>query len=76
MTRKIVTNFDYPPIPDRSRDWVAYFDGDDEYGPWGYGSTEAEAIADLHQTVLDDISDEHDADEELTDYIQDHDADD
>lgn len=45
--RKIVTSHEYPPIPVRSFDWVAYFEGDEEGGPRGYGATEEEAIADL-----------------------------
>ena len=54
---KIVTSFDYPPIPDRSMDWNAVdsdtYDCDcDQDGffstcPIGHGATEAEAIADL-----------------------------
>ena len=45
--RKIITWHEYPPIPDRRFDWVAYREGDEEDGPRGYGRTEAEAIADL-----------------------------
>jgi hypothetical protein len=45
--RKIVTVNVYPPIPIRTMDWVAYWDGDEEMGPRGWGKTEAEAIADL-----------------------------
>lgn len=36
----------YPPIPIRSNDWRAWWDDQDE-GPYGYGATEAAAIADL-----------------------------
>lgn len=46
MTRKIITDFVYPPIPVRTMDWAAYYDGCEE-GPVGHGATEAEAIADL-----------------------------
>ena len=56
--RKIVTSFVYPPIPIRSCDWQAHFDGDepDDDGRMlvGYGSTEQEAINDLM-----DAFDEH-----------------
>lgn len=45
--RKIVTDYIHPPIPTRNCDWAAYYDGDDEYGPRGWGTTEAEAIQDL-----------------------------
>ena len=42
--RKIITEYDPKPIPDRRWDWVAAR----EDGNWvGYGRTEAEAIADL-----------------------------
>lgn len=49
--RKIITAFMYPPIPVRSFDWQAHFDGDepndDGQMKCGHGATEAEAIADL-----------------------------
>lgn len=45
--RKIVTSNVYPPIPYRSMDWCAYFDGDEESGIRGWGATETEAIDDL-----------------------------
>lgn len=44
---KIITSNIYPPIPDRSHDWGAYYDGNEEDGFKGYGATEAEAIRDL-----------------------------
>lgn len=44
---KIVTSHIYPPIPIRSHDWCAYYDGQEESGQYGYGPTEAEAIQDL-----------------------------
>lgn len=47
--RKIITHYEYPPIPVRTMDWVAYFDGDEEGGPRGWGATEAEAILDLKE---------------------------
>lgn len=37
----------YPPIPVRTSDWCAYFDGEEEAGGYGYGRTEAEAVADF-----------------------------
>lgn len=49
--RKIVTNYVYPPIPDRRFDWVAYPDGAEESGPAGHGHTEAEAIAELKENL-------------------------
>jgi len=57
---KIVTSYDYPPIPDRSMDWSAIdsdtYDGtedDPNRGMIGRGPTEAEAIADLMQLLED-----------------------
>lgn len=34
--RKIVTRFVYPPIPDRSNDWCAFPDGEEEAGGYGW----------------------------------------
>ncbi len=48
--RKIITTHVYPPIPSRQFDWVAHYEGDDETGEYGYGETEAMAIADLAMT--------------------------
>lgn len=44
----IKTSCVYPPIPIRTHDWVAWYDslGEDS-SPYGYGETEAKAIADL-----------------------------
>lgn len=51
MTRKIVTSFVFPPIPDRNNDWEAHFDGDEpnDNGQMltGRGATEQEAIESL-----------------------------
>lgn len=47
MAKKIKTTHIYPPIPDRSYDWCAYYDGDEELGEYGYGPTESAAIDDL-----------------------------
>ena len=52
--RKIVTSHDYPPIPDRSMDWCAYYDGEEEAGGYGYGPTEAEAISDFIENYQED----------------------
>ena len=40
---KLVTSHIYPPIPDRSHDWCAYVEGDEEASKYGYGATEEEA---------------------------------
>ena len=44
----IVTEFIYPPIPDRRFDWQATENGWEPGMPVGYGPTEAWAIADLY----------------------------
>jgi hypothetical protein len=49
---RIVTNYEYPPIPDRRFDWSAIdentYDGaEDSHCPIGRGATEREAIDDL-----------------------------
>ncbi len=48
---KIRTDFVYPPIPIRTMDWQAYYDGDepndDGQMASGHGRTETQAIADL-----------------------------
>lgn len=56
----IVTRHVYPPIPIRSFDWCAVdddtYDGAPDSGnrdQIGYGSTEAEAIADLLNILTD-----------------------
>lgn len=36
-----------PPIPIRSFDYCAYEEGREESGPFGFGATKEEAIADL-----------------------------
>lgn len=47
MTRKIVTRHVNSPIPIRTHDWCAFYDGEEEAGDYGWGRTEAEAIADF-----------------------------
>jgi hypothetical protein len=47
MTIAIKTDHVYPPIPIRCYDWSAYVYGEEESGPYGWGYTEDEAIADL-----------------------------
>jgi hypothetical protein len=41
----IIAEYIHPPIPLRTFDWQAY--RDPESGPFGYGATEQEAVADL-----------------------------
>jgi hypothetical protein len=51
MPNIVIRNI-YPPIPIRQFDWCAYVDGEEERGEYGYGSTKAEAIADLINNYL------------------------
>lgn len=46
----IKTDFVYPPIPIRTCDWLAYVDGNEETD-FAYGATEAEAIANLRESL-------------------------
>lgn len=44
----VITSHVYPPIPVRTSDWCAYYDDlGADCSPYGWGRTEAEAIADL-----------------------------
>lgn len=52
--RKIVTSHVYPPIPVRKMDWCAHYDGEEEAGNYGWGRTEAEAVADFIANCADD----------------------
>ena len=52
--RKIVTYHAYPPIPVRTFDWLAYYDGDEEAGQYGHGPTEEAAIADFIENCQED----------------------
>lgn len=54
MAPKIVTSFQYPPIPIRSMDWCAHYDGCEEDGHYGWGATEAEAIQDFIDNCAED----------------------
>ena len=49
MTRKIVTDHVWPPIPVRTFDWSAVYEGYEPGNLIGYGRTKAEAIADLQE---------------------------
>jgi hypothetical protein len=51
--KRIITEHVNPPIPVRTSDWCAYIDGTEEIGPYGWGSTEAEAVADLNDQIED-----------------------
>lgn len=45
MQKKIITTFEYPPIPVRNFDWVAQYEGQEESGWYGHGETKEDAIA-------------------------------
>lgn len=53
MTRRIVTEFVCPPIPIREVDWRATLDGYEPGDPMGIGPTEAAAIADLQEQIME-----------------------
>ena len=53
-TRKIITSHVYPPIPVRTSDWCAHYDGEEEAGNYGWGATEEEAIADFIENYAED----------------------
>lgn len=48
---RVITSFDYPPIPYRGVDWSAVFDGYEPGDPIGRGGTEQEATDDLWEQV-------------------------
>lgn len=50
---KIITNYIYPPIPDRRFDWSAVTDNYEPGQPIGYGPTKEAAIADLQELLED-----------------------
>lgn len=50
---KVITSFVYPPIPDRTWDWAAWIDGQEE-SVIGRGPTEYVAII----ALLEQLSDE------------------
>ena len=62
--RKIVTTCDFPPIPIREFDWCAFYEGDEESGPRGYGATEAEAIEDFVTNYVDEEQEARDRERE------------
>jgi len=49
----MITVYAPPPIPVRNFDWCAWLDCYGEKGPFGYGTTEVEAILELEEMLLD-----------------------
>lgn len=56
---KLITKSEFPPIPNRSMDWCAYVEGDEESGNYGWGSTEQAAIDDW----IENFAEEYEAEE-------------
>lgn len=54
MNYIILTSHVMPPIPTKACDWCAYVDGEEERGPYGWGRTERDAIADLRDRLDED----------------------
>ena len=54
MKPALVTSHVYPPIPVRTSDWCAHYEGEEEAGNYGWGRTEAEAIADFIENCAED----------------------
>lgn len=52
MTAPRIVTLPVPTSPIVSHNWVAYID--EENGPYGWGETEEQAVADLHQMLADD----------------------
>jgi len=57
MSRKIITKYRLTPLPWRKFDWTAFYDGEEDLGLYGYGETEAEAIAELKLECPDEDED-------------------
>lgn len=63
----------FPPIPTTKFDWCAYYDGQEELRNYGWGPTEAEAVADLQEKSEDQFFDPYDkSDKEKAEYIHRH----
>lgn len=50
---KIITSFNYPPIPIRNYDWSAFREDYDEGDLVGHGKTEQEAINNLKEQEVE-----------------------
>lgn len=55
---RIITQNIQPPIFEDQFDWCAYYENDQETGPYGYGTTEQEAIDDLVMNYESEYEDE------------------
>jgi hypothetical protein len=52
---KIVISHVYPPIPERTHDYCAYIDGEEERCHCGWGSTALEALKDFIDYYEEDV---------------------
>jgi hypothetical protein len=52
-TGDIIISFEFPPIPDRSHDYRAYYKGREEDGKDGFGMNPMLALNDLIENYLD-----------------------
>ena len=55
LTKTILIHYEHPPIPDRSYDYVALFQGEEECAKYGYGATPQAALQDLIETHQEDL---------------------
>lgn len=56
MKRPVIVRYIHAPIPDRRIDYIAYYEGEEEAGGYGYGASAAEAVTDF----LDNHAEDHD----------------
>lgn len=49
--RKIIIDYVHPPVPIRTYDYVAYVEGTEEYGPYGWGATRRDALYTLRDEL-------------------------
>lgn len=52
--RTIVIIHVHPPIPYRSTDFCAFYEGEEEAGHYGYGATPTEALTDFLTNYAED----------------------
>jgi hypothetical protein len=66
---KLIVTHVYPPIPDRSNDWCAYYDNDVESANlYGWGSTKEAALAELAEIIAEFNESTKDLQEAIADY--------
>lgn len=55
--KRIIIEWVLPPIPLRSADWRAWEDGTEETGPYGWGESATEALANLMEQLAENSDD-------------------